>query len=188
LLKNLDSFTNETCQNCKGIRLRQILSSTLNDEIKRSIWNGQLSEIYTNRILKKEGVRFVGGRANGYECFTSIRYNTSHGEGEVDCIGVVRNTIIFIETKMTTLNLADFKKENGIFDDIFEKLSKEIHNLNKLKVFIAFRIDRNIDTTASRDCQFINFLDERNIAEDVTDRVLKTSFQGTIDGFLKSLK
>jgi hypothetical protein len=188
LLKNLDSFTMGTCQNCKGIRLRQILSSTLKDEIKRSIWNGQLLEIYAHKILKKEGVKFIGGHANGYECFTSIRYNTPHGEGEVDCIGIVRNTIIFIETKMTALNLTDFKKENETFDGIFEKLAKEIHNLNKLKAFIAFRIDKNIDIENCRDCHFINLYEEGNIAENIIESVLKTSSQETIEDYLKDSK
>jgi hypothetical protein len=188
LFKNLESFANETCQNCRGVRLRQILSTTLNDEIKKSIWNGQLLEIYINKILRKEGVRFIGGHANGYECLTSIRYNTSHGEGEVDCIGIVRNTVIFIETKMTTLNLTDFKKENETFDDISEKLGNEISNLNKLKVFVAFRIDNHIDATVYRDCYFVNLYDKRDIAKDIIDRILKTSSQETIDDYLRSLK
>jgi len=188
LLNDLDSFKIETCQRCKGIRLRQILSSTLQDEIKRSIWKGQLLEIYTNKILKKDGVKFIGGHANGYECFTSIRYNTPHGEGEVDCIGVVRNTIIFIETKMTTLNLTDFEKQNEVFDGIFEKLGKEIHNLNKLKVFIAFRIDKNIDNANCHDCHFINLYDERNITKSILESVLRASSQETIDEYLKSIK
>lgn len=188
LLKDLDSFTNETCQKCKGIKLRQMLSSTLNDELKRSIWNGQLLEIYTIRLLKKEGIKFIGGHANGYECFTSIRYNTPHGEGEVDSIGMAGNSVIFIENKMTALNLTDFRKESEVFDDIFEKLHREIPNLNKLKVFIAFRIDKNIETSNYPDCHFINLFEEGNIGKSIKDKVLKAGSQETIDDYLKSMK
>jgi hypothetical protein len=185
LLRNLDSFANETCQKCEGIKLRQILASTLNDELKRSIWNGQLLEIYTTKLLKKEGIKFIGGHANGYECLTSIRYNTPHGEGEIDSIGTTGNVVLFIENKMTALNLTEFKRENELFNDIFEKLGREIPNLNKLKVFIAFRIDRNIESSNYPDCQFINLFAESNIGKNIKDRVLKASSQETIDGYLK---
>jgi hypothetical protein len=188
LQKNLDSFTTGTCQSCNGIPLRQILSSTLKNEIKRSIWNGQLLEIYVNKILKNNGVKFIGGRVDGYDCFTSIRYKTPHGEGELDSIGIFANTIIFIETKMTTLNSTDFEKQNEIFEGIFEKLGKEIHNLNKLKVFIAFRIDRNIDAANCRGCHFINLYEERNIAQSVLETVLRVGSQETIDNYVKSAK
>jgi predicted nucleic-acid-binding Zn-ribbon protein len=183
LLKNLDSFTTETCENCKGVKLRQILSCSPIDEIKRSIWNGQLLEVYTKKILEKEGVKFIGGHADGYECFTSIRYSTSVGEGEIDCIGTFRNTMMFFETKMTTLSPTEFKKANDIFDDIFAKLTKEIHELNELKVFIAFRIDQNIDTATCHNCHFVDLYEEKNIARSILNRVSKS--QETIDAYLQ---
>jgi hypothetical protein len=142
-------------------------------------------EIYTTKLLKKEGIKFIGGYANGYECFTSIRYNTPHGEGEVDSIGIAGNAVLFIENKMTALNLGEFRNENELFDDIFEKLYRELPNLNKLKVFIAFRIDKNIEVSNYPDCQFINLFAESNIGKTIKDRVLKTSSRETIDGYLK---
>jgi len=139
-------------------------------------------------VLKKEGIKFIGGHANGYECLTSIRYNTPHGEGEIDSIGMTGNVVVFIENKMTSLNLTEFRKENEIFDDIFEKLSRETPNLIKLKVFIAFRIDKNIEASNYSDCQFINIFTEPNIGKSIKDRVMKASSQETIDDYLERSK
>ena len=86
---------------------------------------------------------------------------------------------------MTALNLAEFRRENETFDDIFEKLGKEIPHLSKLKVFIAFRIDKNVEASNHPDCQFINLFAESNIGKSIKARVLKATSQETIDGYLR---
>ena len=180
IVKNLEAFNEEACHNCKGVKLRQIIASTLNDDIKSSVWNGQILEIYAVAVLKKRGIKFIGGRANGYDCFTSIQYNTSYGKGEIDCICLIGDTLVFIETKMTTLTLTEFKKEDKTFEDVYERVSNGIPNLKKHKVFIAFRIDRNIETKNYFDCQFIDLFAEEDIAQSILNKV-KSISQETID-------
>lgn len=106
------------------------------------------------------------------------------GEGEVDSIGFLKNTVIFIENKMTSLNVTDFKNENAVFDIIFEKLKNEVPNLKKLKVFIAFKIDENVDVANCNDCHFIDIFSESDLSKNIRDKLLKVSTQETIEDYL----
>ncbi|MCD6371439.1 MAG: hypothetical protein J7L39_01860 [Candidatus Aenigmarchaeota archaeon] len=121
----------ETCEYC-GSRILKVYKCTLNDYIKKSIYNNQFLEIYTKECLKEAGLKLVYILTeDNRKLSTSITYVPWPSRRvEIDVAAVKGSYIVICECKTTkiTQNTVDekFPKVETLISRIQDNLKEKI--------------------------------------------------------------
>jgi len=117
----------EECEHC-GSRILKLFKCSVNEQIKRSIYNNQFLEIYVKECLRDAGLKLVYVRSNGKKVSTSITYTPwPNRRVEIDVAAVKGRYIAICECKTV-------KVTQNVIDEKLPKVEELIkHIKNNLK-------------------------------------------------------
>lgn len=168
ILEDKERFTS-SCDKCK-LQNNQFLVGTFHKDIIKIIENGQITELFTKRILKSiKGVELIKMNTEKGDISTSIIYTLPQfGDGEIDCIAIKNNTIILVECKLIEISDKDIKRPNEIFDRLFNNLQIIGKDIKYVKIFVGYGKNNKINLEAYQNTYFVDIRDisiEKTLSE-----------------------